>query len=84
MLARVSSFTGMAAHGSPATIAGAPAEPTGELSVALKPFRREHEQHVERSNDVRADRIAREERPPRCPIGSRKHVHFDRMERFTA
>ena len=54
------------------------------LSVALNIFGREHKQHVERSNDVSAERIAREARTPRRPIGSREHVHLDRMERLTA
>ena len=53
------------------------------LAFALKIiFRREHKQHVERSNDVRTTWIAREERPPRCPIRSSKNMHLDRMERF--
>jgi hypothetical protein len=48
------------------------------------PSRREHKQHVEGGNDVRAHRILREERPPRCPIRPRKDVHLDRMQRLAA
>ena len=58
--------------------------PDRALAAALNIFRREHKQHVERSNDVRSERIAREERPPRRPIRSSKHMHLDRMERFAA
>ena len=54
------------------------------LALALHTFRREHEQHVEGRNNVRTERIAREERPPPCSIRSSKHVHFDRVERLAA
>src|SRR6185436_13817624 len=54
--------------------------PTGALEI----FHREHEQHVEWGDDVRTERIAREERPPRRPIRSGQHMHLDRMERFAA
>jgi len=66
----------------PATITGA--EVVFErLPTAFAVVRREDEQHVERRDDVRAERIGREDRSPDRPIRSGKHVHLDRMERFT-
>ena len=56
----------------------------GAMRCRSGPSRREHKQHVEGGNDVRAHRILREERPPRCPIRPRKDVHLDRMQRLAA
>lgn len=52
------------------------------LTVVLRVLRREDKQHVEPVDDVRSQRIVREDRSPCCPICLCKDVHLERMERF--
>jgi len=53
-------------------------------SVAFNHFRVKHNQGIECNNDVWADWIAREDRPPSRSICSREHIHVDRIEDLTA
>src|SRR6185436_3701617 len=56
----------------------------GPLHSAVHIFRRKHKQHVEWNNNVRTERVAREERSPHLTIRSSKHMHLYRMERLAA